>query len=66
MLNYSSVKSTNGEFVVTYRDLLNYFKKNKLNTFDGNLYEEFLNGLALHSLTREEDINRRFINVLKN
>lgn len=64
--NYSSVKSTNGEFVITYKNLLDYFKKNRLNTFDSNLYEEFLNGLALHSLTREEDINRRFINVLKN
>ena len=66
MPNYSSVKSTNGEFVITYKSLLYYFKQNKLNTFDSNLYEEFLNGLALHSLTREEDINRRFINVLKN
>lgn len=64
--NYSCVKPDNGEFVITYKSLLNYFKQNKLNTFDSNLYEEFLNGLALHSLTREEDINRRFINVLKN
>lgn len=64
--DYSSVKPINGEFVITYKSLLYYFKQNKLNTFDSNLYEEFLNGLALHSLTHEEDINRRFINVLKN
>lgn len=64
--DYSSAKPINGEFMITYKSLLYYFKQNKLNTFDSNLYEEFLNGLALHSLTREEDINRRFINVLKN
>ncbi|MBR2506336.1 MAG: PD-(D/E)XK nuclease family protein [Bacilli bacterium] len=48
--------------VITYSKLYQYFKGNPVNY---KYFKEFLNALKLHICNREEEINRRFINVLK-
>lgn len=59
--NYSPLRDMKG--TITYKQLYLYFKKVKT-TILSNYYNEFLNGLLLHSLTRDDEINRRFLNAL--
>lgn len=62
--NYSKVKSENVE-VIEYSDLYEFFVKRK-KWFKGDKYfDEFLNALAKQSLTKEQEINRRFLQTLK-
>ncbi len=49
--------------IITYDKLVKFFEKNKIP--DCEFFDEFLNGLKKHSLTRQQEITRRFINVLK-
>ncbi|MBQ8749641.1 MAG: PD-(D/E)XK nuclease family protein [Clostridia bacterium] len=64
MPNYSLIKQIVGVNSITYKELHKFFTQHPLLNFNEMFYKEFVNGLLLHSLTREEDINRRFINFL--
>ena len=48
--------------VITYSMLHQYFNDNPVNH---KYFKEFFNALKLHICNREEEINRRFINVLE-
>ena len=48
--------------VITYSMLHQYFNDNPVNH---EYFKEFFNALKLHICNREEEINRRFINVLE-
>lgn len=62
----SELKDSDKYVVVTYYELYKYFKdfENKQTNIPSSYYGEFLNGLLLHSLTREQEINRRFLSAL--
>lgn len=47
--------------IITYSDLEHYFQNNYIHH---QYFYEFYNALKLHACNREEQINRRFINVL--
>lgn len=63
--NYSKVNSENVYKVIEYSNLYEFFVKRK-KWFKGDKYfGEFLNALAKQSLTKEQEINRRFLQTLK-
>lgn len=60
--NYLYMKNIDVDGVITYKELFNFFKENKNNQI--KYYDEFLNALAKQSLIKEEEIKRRFLNMI--
>ena len=50
--------------VVSYRKLSDFFGANVNKSIMHKYYDEFVNALHKHSLTKPEEINRRFVDVL--
>lgn len=64
--NYSKVKiSENVDEVINYSELYEFFAKQKKWFTGDKHFGEFLNALAKQSLTKEQEINRRFLQTLK-
>lgn len=63
--NYSKVKSENVDKVINYSELYDFFVKRKKWFKNDKYFGEFINALAKQSLTKEQEINRRFLQTLK-
>lgn len=50
--------------IVSYKELSDFFGVNANKSVMHKYYDEFINALHKHSLTRTEEINRRFVDVL--